>query len=212
MARGLRINPQMLSGQGSVTRLLSEAYLIPEVLITGGPAWLKSDVYTISARTDRPAPPDQVRLMLRVLLAERFNLKVHREARKTSFYALVPAERGSSGPKPGSASRDGGSVSNRSVVVHLPNVAALASRMSMVSGRLVIDDTGEEGVNLTMTLEAPFSAQELTGDRRIDAAALKDAYFASLVRAAQQSGLRLESRHGPLDVLIVDSATRPTEN
>jgi len=60
----------------------------PEVL--GGPRWVDSDYYDISAKADDPAPYWQMAsLMLQALLEERFNVRVHTEDRDTSVYILT---------------------------------------------------------------------------------------------------------------------------
>jgi uncharacterized protein (TIGR03435 family) len=73
--------------------------------IRGGPAWADSDGYSIEAETDDPVangpsmPPDPAfrRMfgpMLRELLADRFQLKAHREAEDVPMYALTVAPGG----------------------------------------------------------------------------------------------------------------------
>ncbi len=65
--------------------------------VTGGPGWLDNERYTISAKAESNAPvAEMVRTMLPALLEERFQLKVHREAKETNVYALTVAK---SGPK-----------------------------------------------------------------------------------------------------------------
>ncbi|MEO6804991.1 MAG: TIGR03435 family protein [Edaphobacter sp.] len=64
------------------------------------PEWVIHDRFDIQARTDkRDATKDQLRLMLRSLLAERFNLSVHYETRQVSVYALLMVKPGTMGPK-----------------------------------------------------------------------------------------------------------------
>jgi uncharacterized protein (TIGR03435 family) len=56
--------------------------------VVGGPEQLLAERYDIQARTPETAPEGQHFLMLRSLLAERFNLRVRYESRPTSIYAL----------------------------------------------------------------------------------------------------------------------------
>ena len=59
-------------------------------LAASAPAWVREDLFTIEARTDNTAVnKDQMRLMMRTLLAERFKLTIHREMRETRVYALL---------------------------------------------------------------------------------------------------------------------------
>jgi uncharacterized protein (TIGR03435 family) len=65
----------------------------PQVL--GGPAWLDTDLYDVSAKAEGPALLTEMGgPMMQALLGERFQLKVHKESRDTSVYALVTANGG----------------------------------------------------------------------------------------------------------------------
>jgi uncharacterized protein (TIGR03435 family) len=72
------------------------------------PDWVRNDRYDIEARTSEPATKDQMRLMMQSLLAERFKLAVHWEAREVPVFGLVLATPGMPGPqlKPHPASDD----------------------------------------------------------------------------------------------------------
>ena len=65
--------------------------------VLGGPAWLDSDLYEITANTPTelrggPAgPPRELFLMIRSLLEDRFKLKTHMETRDMPVYELVLA-------------------------------------------------------------------------------------------------------------------------
>ncbi|MGH9344650.1 MAG: TIGR03435 family protein, partial [Terriglobia bacterium] len=64
------------------------------------PSWVLDDRFDIQARTDREdVTKDQLRLMMRSLLAERFNLSVHYETRRTRAFALLEVRPGSTGPR-----------------------------------------------------------------------------------------------------------------
>ncbi len=59
------------------------------------PEWVMTDRFDIQAKTDKhDATKDEMRLMMQSLLAERFKLVIHREAREESVYALVLAKPG----------------------------------------------------------------------------------------------------------------------
>jgi uncharacterized protein (TIGR03435 family) len=73
--------------------------------IRGGPAWVYADKYTIEAKMPGPAPdePDGPRSaaralmlgpMLRALLEERFQLKLHQETEEAPMFALTVAKGG----------------------------------------------------------------------------------------------------------------------
>src|SRR4029077_937925 len=72
--------------------MLMNAYGVQFSQIAGGPDWLSSDTWSIDARAAGNPTRDELMLMLRSLLAERFRLKVHHESRETSVFALTIAK------------------------------------------------------------------------------------------------------------------------
>ena len=62
----------------------------------GGPGWASSsdNRYRLEAKAERAAGVEQLRLMLRTLLAERVQLQVHRETPMRPVFALVVAKGG----------------------------------------------------------------------------------------------------------------------
>lgn len=87
--------------------LIGLAYNVKTFEISGGPAWIDSDGYDITAKAaDANVGVEQMRPMLRTLLEDRFKLKVHREKKEVPVYALMVAK---GGPKlPGA--KEGGCV------------------------------------------------------------------------------------------------------
>ena len=75
--------------------LLRSAYGVHPAQIAGGPSWVNSDRFDITAKAEGNPPTqvfrDQARLMVRTLLADRFKLIVHKETRELPVYALVRA-------------------------------------------------------------------------------------------------------------------------
>jgi uncharacterized protein (TIGR03435 family) len=83
---------------------------------------------------------------------------------------------------------------------------ALAHDLSDVAGRTVIDATGITGfhdLDLEWQPEQPLAPTGAAPAPASDAPSL----FTAL---QEQLGLRLESRRGPVDVLVIDSVERPT--
>jgi uncharacterized protein (TIGR03435 family) len=88
----------------TVANLIQQAYFLfanglslnPSTIpISGGPGWLDSDHYDITAKADGN-PPVEVMLgpMLQTLLEDRFELKLHRETRQVPAYALTVVKSG----------------------------------------------------------------------------------------------------------------------
>jgi hypothetical protein len=59
--------------------LISFAYKVPPGKLSGGPAWMMTERFDISAKTDGKADIEQKMLMLRTLLEDRFKLKIRVE-------------------------------------------------------------------------------------------------------------------------------------
>jgi hypothetical protein len=73
--------------------LLIQAFQIQGYAIVG-PDWLRSTRYEIIATVPAGANRDDVPLMLRRLITERFGLKFHREKKDVPGYALVSSKNG----------------------------------------------------------------------------------------------------------------------
>ena len=96
--RGLAIVTMQPSGRVStenmaVRDLIVTAFGIEEIQLVGLPGWAASERFGVEARTDGSVPNDQVRLMLRSLLADRFGLIVHHETRTLQALSLVTARK-----------------------------------------------------------------------------------------------------------------------
>jgi uncharacterized protein (TIGR03435 family) len=70
------------------------AYGLDDFQLTGLPDWANHEFFTISAVTDAPTPPDQMLLMLRRLLADRFQLQVEEGEKEQPVLAIVAAPGG----------------------------------------------------------------------------------------------------------------------
>lgn len=71
-----------------------------EAIESAAPDWVSNDRYNIEARTEKQdVTKDDLRLMMRSLLAERFKLAVHYEKRQVRVFALVTVKAGALGPK-----------------------------------------------------------------------------------------------------------------
>jgi len=175
--------------------------------ISGGPGWIKSDHYDLVAKApgDALITKDQMQSMLQNLLADRFQLKIHRETREVPMYALVV---GKSGPKfkvsPEAEALNGVTyVSNGSLHMKVAKgtMEQLARRLSgNGAGRPVIDQTGLTGL-YSYTLDWANGTPAADSDAP------------SLLTAVQeQLGLKLESTKGSVEVLVIDHAEKPSAN
>ena len=159
--------------------------------------------------------------MLQALLAERFNLVVRRETREQPVYAMVTAhENGRLGPQLKRSTTDcsskapadpigpctmGGSFIGRggSLQGIGQPLTQLATHLGTAADRIVLDRTGLAGTfDFTLTWKSGGF-----GVSRVGAADDGPSLFTAV---QEQLGLKLESARGPVDVLVIDSVTRPT--
>ena len=193
----------------NVSFLIQYAYNIRDFQLTGGPAWMDSDTFDIDA-TGENADYRQFPLMMRTLLENRFQLKFHQETRPLPIYDLVVAR---DGPKFKHAPETATGSTRRSsgqITISKGTVAALASALSNILGRKVIDKTGLTG-DYDMTLK--WTPDEYQPPPLKPNAPPPDPNNPSIFTAIQeQLGLKLESSKGPVEVIVVDSVQKPTEN
>ena len=216
--------------------LIADAYLgvQPGAVdrIVGGPAWVQSARYDITAKAARdfrptpPGPPAEMLLMLRGLLEDRFKLKVHRERRELPAYELVVVRPGAAALRKsdvdcdalfaaGQVTRPETGIRPRCGVSNGPvgptgDTGLIAGAFSMSQfaqflqrlGRPVIDKTGLTGRYDFDLAFAPMGPS--TPDAPSDPA--RPTIFIAL---EEQLGLKLQSTNGPLDVIVIDSIEQP---
>ncbi len=89
------VDPVHLRMRGSPLRdIIRAAYGLDDFQLTGLPDWAAHEFFTINAITDALTPPDQMLLMLRRLLAERFQLQVEEGEKEQPVWAVVVAPGG----------------------------------------------------------------------------------------------------------------------
>jgi uncharacterized protein (TIGR03435 family) len=207
--------------------------------VRGGPSWVSSDRYNINAiATGNPSRGQLNGPLLRILLEERFNLKVSRESEVVPVYALTLAN-GRVRPKPAQDGRCVRSDPTQTPPVPAPgelpptfcgrpmpsskgrNVAFdvfgvsigdfADAVLSRLLNRVVIDKTGEKGL---FDLHFEFTPNDVTplGGAPLPVSPAGEDDISIFTALEQQLGLKLESSKGPVDVLIIDRAERPSEN
>jgi uncharacterized protein (TIGR03435 family) len=196
--------------------------------VVGVPEWAASTFYVIKARSDEAADArlakltdNQVRLekrnAIRVLLAERLELKTHLETRNTSIYNLVVGKAGVKmqavpppptpadgepppAPPPADVQAHGSQHGLEFVGSNAPMRAITGALSSMVEAP-VVDKTGlMAAYNYTLQFGRPWSAHDAES-------------WPSIFTAVQeQLGLKLEAVHEAVPNLVIDRMTKPTEN
>jgi uncharacterized protein (TIGR03435 family) len=78
-----------MTATATLKQLIANAFDVRDFQIEGGPAWLTSDYFEITASAGADASPADVRSMLRTLLAERFALRTRTETRQAPVHVLT---------------------------------------------------------------------------------------------------------------------------
>jgi uncharacterized protein (TIGR03435 family) len=224
----------------SIRRYIMNAYgAIYAAQVVGGPDWLNKDAYNINGKIPddlnatlqkmtRDDRISQTRMMQQRLLAERFHLQAHVEARVLPVYELqaakaglkltiVPAPpepksgapmtpMGPGNPLPPGTSRTVSSSNGLRVLNARAIQMELLARIlgPDIGDRPIVDHTGFRGY---------FDITDLTWAPLGDANATSQPDAASLPGAlAEQLGLRIVPAKEPIEVLVIDSIERPTPN
>jgi uncharacterized protein (TIGR03435 family) len=192
------------AGNATLRRLVAEAYRLQlrQVL---GPNWLDRNEYDIEAKTAAPVPEQDLAAMLQSLLAERFNLKQHRETRQLRVYELV-VDKG--GPKIQNGNGPG-------MRFH-GNMRQLADMIAVQLSIPVSDDPTQPG-RASGTPPPVLDRTGLSGtydfslDIRLEPGSDTMTMWQRILR--DELGLRLDSRRGDVEVVVIDSADQiPTAN
>jgi uncharacterized protein (TIGR03435 family) len=77
----------------TLRNIVRNAYNVQNYQIVGGPDWINTVRWDITAKAPEDAPPPQLLLMLRTLLADRFKLVIRHETRDMPIYALALARK-----------------------------------------------------------------------------------------------------------------------
>ena len=208
----------------TVKELILFAYNLKDQQLAGGPGWAGSETFDVVGKPEGSANPDQIKLMMRTLLEDRFKLTMRHESKDLSVYNLVVQK---NGPKLTESKVDpqagpGGPRRNvrmgRGLVEgQQMSMAMLADVLSKVAGRTVLDKTGLTGtydVKLEWTPDVgdtPFKGLSREGDA--PAATSSEGSGPSLFTAIQeQLGLRLEAQKGAVEVFVVENVVKPSDN
>ena len=208
--------------------LLTRAYEVKSPQISG-PGWIDSDRFDVNAKIPEGVSREQVPVMLRTLLEERFQLKLKRENKEMPVYEMVVAKGGpkmdkaaeSTGRARMSMEGHGDGVMNASV--SSATMSNFADMLGRWVDRPVVDKTGladayDFKLELAMEdmarakgaviMHGPMAAASSSGGP-----APEGAPSGSLFSSLQKLGLKLEAKKAPLDLLIVEKAERvPLEN
>lgn len=224
----------------TLSQLLIYAHQVSDFQIVEGPDWVRERRYDVQAKAEGRPTADEMRMMVRRLLAERFALKTHVETRELPRYALVMARSDRRlGPRLRPSTFDCPAIVAARGPDYRPPTGPPqpgAPPTCALRGRV-------GGGSQTMTMEGqpmPAIAKQLqpqAGRVVVDKTGLTGTYDVELeteppvvpglpantfgvpreglslfTALPEQLGLKLESERGPVDVLVIDSVELPTPN
>ena len=221
--------------------LIRYAHDLFEYQVVGGPGWVRSKRWQISAKAPAPAHGPAMRALVRRMLEDRFALKTHVETRELPVYNLVLA-RGDrqlgpniqpssvdcmpflTGQRPMSESpREkesgmpacsvGGSISKEGLLTPRLNGQPLSSLVRNLEASLQRRVVDKTGLQGNYDITLGYVDDSLLAQSSLRTAAPASSEGPSLMTALQeQLGMKLEPARGAVEVLVIDSASEPTTN
>jgi uncharacterized protein (TIGR03435 family) len=195
--------------------MISLMYKVPARQIIGAPEWLDTDRYDIEAKADHAYSIDDLHVMFQNLLADRFNLKFHKEIKQGPVYALTVEKSGSKMTVNDSAQdfkipitpgADNVYVGTR---VPMPYFCWWLGQQLQDEERPVINLTGlDKTYNFTLSF-APELPPNVPKDNLPPSFLDRPSIFDAL---KQQLGLRLQAQKGPVEYYVIDHVEKPSAN
>ena len=199
----------LIADNVSLRTLIEDAYQILPFQLTGGPAWLDSKKFSINATANAASTNDQMRLMLRTLLAQRFGLVLRSETKEMATYALMVKDAAkvkaritpsAPGGRAGfTTSTSGRGAEQNHVAFRSYSMLAYAGALSRQLQRIVFDETSLAG-----EFDFQFDATREEGE--------PNPFIVPWAPSLGELGLKIESRKGPVTTYTIDRAEMPSEN
>jgi uncharacterized protein (TIGR03435 family) len=183
--------------------------------IEGLPGWAQSENYDIEVKADAETVEAWKKLsykerwkkeqpMMQAMLADRCQLKLHRQTREMPVYDLVIAKGGLKMKEAAADEANYEMLSGNKMTAHAQTTDSLVAFEGSV-GRMIVDKTGLEGKKFDFELTwAPDDRRG--GDQPTDAG---PSIFTAL---EEELGLKLVPAKRPVEVLIIDHIVRPSPN
>jgi uncharacterized protein (TIGR03435 family) len=174
--------------------------------------WVISERYVIEAKAlDPTANEDQVRAMILALLEERCRLKYHREAVETPVYVLSVDKKGPH-LKDSTETRTGPiAIGRESIDAKNTPMVLLTTALTRMLGRVVVDETALTGkYDFSLHFDPSSAAMAMPPRENVPDSGIAQPSIFTAVQ--EQIGLRLESTKRPIELVVIDSIARPTEN
>jgi uncharacterized protein (TIGR03435 family) len=196
----------------SLVWLIRTAYGVDQAQVSGGPSWVTSDPWDVDARAAAPATPEQMLGMLQTLLADRFQLRFHRDTKDVEWNVLTVAK---GGPKFGKQFRvvSGDMPAAQRVKAAANQIGPAYMAMKVFAGFL------QSNMSMDLATHHPLD----TGPARpvLDRTDLPGTYAITIKTEGEtdwsqllerQLGLKVELRNVPTESIVIDSAAKPAGN
>lgn len=204
----------------SLNDLIAFFYGVQQKQIVGAPDWVSTDKWDIEGQPDVPGTPNrkQMESMVQKLLADRFQLKLHKESKEMSAYVLTVAKTGNkltAGDQ--NAQLPGLGFSNLSPATLVVRNATMGDftqfLQQLVLDRPVVDQTAlTEKWNFSMKWTADESQLQGLGVKVPPPSDAADAPPPLFTAIQEQLGLKLDAGKAQVPVLVIDKVEKPTAN
>jgi len=198
------------------------------------PDWVTNRIYTVTFRAEGEPTRDQVREMMRTMLADRFDLQIHEYTREGTVNKLVLSKPGVLGPniKPHPAgapcsTQDGTSVGKApdastppvthcgftwyylpTMVLHVDltdtTIAGAATSLAGIGSNGLEGRPTVDATRLTGKYDLTLEFRPATGSLLTDPDANDDGAPTLIQAIKQQLGMRVETGPGPVRVVMID--------
>ena len=219
---GLNVTATELRARSiSLKDLIAFTFELHPAQVSGLPDWAETEGYEIVAKLPQGGDPSdvQIRTMLKNLMQSRFGLAFHTEKRELSVYTVSIGKNGPAGIKlvknTTNGQRIGAQGLGRTLFSGITMADFAAQLQLRVLDRPVIDRTGlTDRYDFTLNWRPDeFQFPRASAAQRAAALAGGADTLPDLFTAVQeQLGLKLDATKAPVDVLVIDKVSKPSEN
>ena len=214
----------------TLKEMIATAYSVQPFQVSGGPGWLDSLHYDISAKAGAQRTREDVLLMWQALLADRFQLAFRRERRQLPVLALVLARKdGKLGPRL-TPSKEGActqpdpanpfavdtmrlcgafSLGPDGLTLVSAPIGSLTPRLSRLLGRTVIDKTG---LTRNFDIDIEWSPDEMLAMQPATRGPADNIGPSIFTVFRRDLGLDFKAERGPVEILVIQRAEKPSDN
>jgi uncharacterized protein (TIGR03435 family) len=199
--------------------VIAQAYSVRDFQIVRAPSWVSdwnTGRFDIQALAGASATQDEMRLMVRTLLAERFKLRIHRAKRKQSVLVLKLPSSGATLPAPKTVKGEAGSGRINFIAPgHIKggniSMKTLIAALTEITRGPVIDETGFDGA---FDFELKWTpARDPGSGEEASSVGAESVVGPTVPRALEaQAGLRLIPARRGIDVMVIEHVERPSTN